>query len=617
MKAALLLIDLQQDFLGRPDLLPMAEEVIAANARVLALARARRIPVIHVHTVVSEDGHDAMPHWRAWDAPLCRRGSAGAGTPEALEPRPGETVITKRFYSGFDNPDLDSTLKALNVHTLLLSGLYTHGCIRATALDAYSRGYETLVVSDAVASPDPIHSEASRQWMEGRCACFRPMDQIFGSSNDHDSAADVEAAIREAAAYVLDEASQHDWPDKLDAWLRQIQHEREYFIDLITQEVQKPLLNSQEEFERAVEHLRAAITLATESGPGWPGINVRHRPLGVIALLTPWNNPLAIPLAKASAALAFGNAVVWKPSPRAAAVAESLMNSYQRAGLPKQALQLVHGGPETARLIVTAEPVRAVSLTGSVSSGRSVAAMCAAGGKALQAELGGNNALIVLADADIEGIAPDLALAAFSYSGQRCTAIRRFIVERSVAETFEREMKRATESLPLGDPRDSATVIGPLIDAEQLEAIDQKVRQAISDGARLICGGARPNGWQHGAWYAPTLLYCADNTSRIVQEESFGPIAVIQIADDLEHALALCNGVAHGLVAGLVSERPDARTRFLGEAQAGILRFGTGPLAIHPEAPFGGWKASQFGPPEHGVWDRQFYTRPQAVYAED
>ena len=657
MNPVLLLIDLQQDFLSRPGLLPEPDALIAANAALLTLARNSAVPVVHVHTLVDPDGGGCMPHWAGLAEIPCRLGTRGAAPPPALSPADGEGVLGKRFYSAFDNPELEGHLRGLGVDTLVLGGIYLNACIQATALDAYARGLRVLVVDEAVGSSDALHGELTRRWLSARAAGFlslhalrerispgagaapvtaetaciegawrripgpAPMRhvspvnpaQLVAEAGEAD-AATVASAVSAASRYRPDTRQRTQLPGMLDSWRALLELQVDALARAMALEIGKPVSDGREEVHRALAHMTAAIELAQEPEPAWPGAHLRHHPLGVVALLTPWNNPVAIPLAKITAALAFGNAAVWKPSPLAMDVARRLMNSYLEAGLPRAALQLLWGAGPTARALVRDPRVNGVSVTGSVSTGRAIAALCTPDGKPLQAELGGNNALIIDAGAPVEALADDLARAAFSFSGQRCTAIRRFIAIRPVAGRLEAALRSAVAALPPGDPLDPATVIGPLASAARLEAIETCVADALAQGARLVCGGERPAGQGPGFWYAPTLLADAPPDSTIVREESFGPVAVIQVAENLEHAVSLCNAVPHGLLAGLVGADDHARRYFAGAAEAGILRFDNGPLRVHPQAPFGGWKASGIGPPEHGVWDRAFYTRPQAIY---
>lgn len=180
---------------------------------------------------------------------------------------------------------------------------------------------------------------------------------------------------------------------------------------------------------------------------------------------------------------------------------------------------------------------------------------------------------------------------------------------------FIEALSAAIGNLRLGDPSDPLTQIGPLISHAHQEKVGRAVREALNTGAQLVCGGRVPTKWAHGCWFEPTLLTCASPQNPVIQRETFGPVAIIQPARNIDEAIELCNGVDQGLVASLYSHDLAMQARFLDEAQAGMLRVNQTDFEIDPYAPFGGWKASALGPPEHGRWDAEFYLRPQAVYA--
>jgi len=172
----------------------------------------------------------------------------------------------------------------------------------------------------------------------------------------------------------------------------------------------------------------------------------------------------------------------------------------------------------------------------------------------------------------------------------------------------------AARSLVIGDPDSRDTVVGPLISAAARDRVAGVVGRAVAGGAALLTGGAVPDVGGPGAYYEPTVLLCDDRHAAVVQEETFGPVLVVQPAADLDDAIALANGVRQGLLMAVCTRDPAARSAVMARAAAGIVQIGSRPPAIHPDAPFGGWKASGLGPPEHGVWDVEFLTRAQAVY---
>ncbi|MEO6026823.1 MAG: aldehyde dehydrogenase family protein [Candidatus Binatia bacterium] len=661
---ALLLVDLQNDFLERRDLTPDAPTLVDRAADVLRRWRALGWPVAHVHTWTAEHGDDRMPHWKRDGTRRCVAGTIGAAPPDALAPTDGELVVRKQFYSPFADGRLAPWMAERGVSHLVLAGVYLHACIRSAALDAYERGYTVTILDDVVGTTEPSHAEATRAWLGTRVAAFTNAGEVMATlAGDARPEADgapelpiaLIAGVRHpaaalaprylhrdpcrstrilaavplggptevrAAAEVADaarrawRASAEERAAVLEGWAAQLEAERRDLVELVMHETGKPRRFAEEEAGRAVGHARLAAELARmpPETPVAPGVTVGACPVGVVGLMTPWNNPLAIPVGKVAPALAFGNGVVWKPAPQATQTALALGDSLARAGVPSGLVNIVCGGAGAARAMCREPGIAAVSLTGAVETGRVVAALCADRLKPLQAELGGNNAAIILADADLDRLVPDLVASAFGFAGQRCTAIRRIVVEHSIATELETRLVAAIGALRVGDPADGTTDLGPLISAEKRDRLLATIARARSAGARVAIGGVIPSGLEAGAWLAPTLIADPDHGSPLAQEETFGPIAVLLRARDLHEAIAIANGVPQGLVMALYTRDAHAREIVLEAAEAGILQLTPGPLAIHARAPFIGWKASGLGPPEHGTWDAAFYTRVQARY---
>lgn len=181
---ALVLVDLQHDFLERPGLVPGADDLCERVGDLLGNVRALGLPVVHVQTSVRADGADRMPHWIANGLTACVVGTRGAAAPDALQPVDGELVTTKRFYSGFEDASLERWLRGREVDRLVVAGVYSHGCIRSTVLDAYQRGYEVWVAMDAIATTDPEHGEVSNRWLDGRAARFLGVEDIVRALRD-------------------------------------------------------------------------------------------------------------------------------------------------------------------------------------------------------------------------------------------------------------------------------------------------------------------------------------------------------------------------------------------------------------------------------------------------
>jgi len=630
-RVALLLVDVQQDFFDRPPLSPPAVDLIGRLTALLDGARARGWPVLHVRTRIATDGSDRMPHWQRRGIRACVAGSRGYAPPAALAERPGEPVLHKRFFSAFGCAELDARLRGLRVRSLIVAGLYTHGCIRATVLDAYERGFEVIVADDAVGSTEPVHAELSRAWLAERAARFQPVAELLAAAAGAagTAAAPMRASETIAASCAAAAAAARDWAGTAAAqraallvrWADALERERADLARLLAREIAKPIAEAEDEFRRALAHIRVAARLARDglAETTVDGARIRYRPLGTVALITPWNNPLAIAAGKLAPALACGNGCVWKPSPLAPECSARLLRALQAAGLPAGLVSPVAGDADAVRAIVADPRIDAVSVTGSSATGQAIAALCAARQIPLQAELGGNNAAIILDDWAFD--AADLAVLArgvFGFAGQRCTALRRLIVQRGVLERFTAAFTATVRALPVGDPLDPATLVGPLVAPGHRARVQASLDQALADGARVLAQAALPaageSGSYAGRWLAPTLLGNVAPDSVIAQEETFGPLALILPAADLDEAIALANGVPQGLLAAVYGHDRAALSRVAEQAQAGLLKLGPGALAISAEAPFCGWKASAIGPPEHGRWDRDFYARPQTVY---
>lgn len=618
---ALLLVDLQHDFLDRLDSVNATQSLVARVATLLSFCRQQQIPIIHIRTQTNRAGDDRMPHWIKNSFHACIEGSQGVLPPAALQEEQGEAVLHKRFFNAFNHTELAQTLRSLNVDTLIMCGLYLHGCIRSTALHAYEHGYTVWIAEDAVGSYEPLHADVSRSWLADRAASFYPVreieERLEGKAHTPQPTCAVDIAAEAADAAWVDwrKVSLAERIALLDRWEQVLANRMPALVQLLVDEIGKPISEANGEMMRTLAHVRHSISLVQDEEEEVVNmVKLRHRPVGCYAIITPWNNPISTPVSKIAPALLFGNTVIWKPSPEAPRISTAIMDTLIEAGLTNGCVNLVFGDETVARTLMMNKQVTAVTITGSISTGRSVSALCSMLEKPLQAELGGNNACIVLADVDLPAVVDSLALAAFSFAGQRCTSIRRFIVDEKIAKEFEALLAKAVMSLHIGDPHLESTEIGPIINRKHLLKIQQAIAEAIESGARLICGGRAPDGMPEGCWWEPTLLTDVTEAAAIVQQETFGPVAIIQSAADIVDAVRLANNVPHGLLASLLTHDLNAKNYFEEHIEAGILKLVPGPLMVLPDVPFGGWKASRIGLPEHGECDREFYTRVQTVY---
>lgn len=647
MKPALLLIDLQADYLATPDLQPSADTLIACSAALLAGCRQMGIPVIHIWTTVHRDNDRRLPHWRRENRWQCVAGTRGHAPPEVLEPLRGETVVQKSGFNAFADPELDAALRRLDRDTVILAGLHLHTCVRVAAMECLERGYVVRIAEDAVASDDPIHAASTRRWLEARCVEFAPAAALLTSLSDqgpvfvHRSPRCTRNVLFEvplpgAHEIAAEAAAAHEgWMH----WRRTTLNSRYEVLDAVANaldaaapelasqmaiEIGKPFTHGLEEVRRGAANVRDVIRRARDFSfiqPEGSGA-VRHAPLGVVALISPWNNPVAIPVGKIAPALVYGNTVIWKPAPVATQIAEAVLKLMRSAGLPTDAVRLLPGDHTTAHALASRENIDAVTLTGSIAAGYATQEICARRMIPLQAELNGNNAAIVWDHANLADAAKQLAWGAFGFAGQRCTANRRIVVPRSLFASLLEELKTAAERMVWGDPLDQTCDIGPVISLAKRDETTELVNRAKNDkrvhAVEMLHQAHAQEAWGSvGAYAQPAILCCDHPDHPLVQEETMSPLLVIQRAENFEHALALCNGTRYGLAAALFSNARELQDQFLESAEAGLLKINTSTAGADISLPFGGWKASGLGPPEHGAADQLFYTRMQAIYGAD
>jgi alpha-ketoglutaric semialdehyde dehydrogenase len=382
----------------------------------------------------------------------------------------------------------------------------------------------------------------------------------------------------------------------------------------ITRGVAKPIAESRAEARRAVAILRFAASLGfAGSGRMWrsedPATTVMavRGPVGVVALITPFNFPAAIPAWKLGPALVAGNAVLLKPSPVAVAAAHLLAAALHAGGLPDGVLQVLDGDSAVGEALAADPGVAAVSFTGSAAVGRTVAQVCAARGARVQLELGGKNTSIVLADADLERTARDVAAAAYGYAGQKCTATSRVLVAATVAGRFTRLLADATARCAVGDPEDPATVCGPVIAA-------QKARQiaAILPGHQVVAQAAAPGGGDR--WVAPALVADPASDSPVWRDELFAPVLAVRSFDDIDQAFRTVNDAEDGLATGLYTRSSAAVHHAVRSLRSGVVAVNRPTTGLDVHVPFGGIRQSGAGPREQGPDSLDFYTEESTVY---
>jgi len=360
------------------------------------------------------------------------------------------------------------------------------------------------------------------------------------------------------------------------------------------------------------------LRLAGEKLPSVrPGLEVEitREPIGVVGLITPWNFPIAIPAWKIAPALAYGNTVVMKPAALVPGCAWALADILAKAGLPAGVFNLVMGGGSiVGETLVTNPDVAALSFTGSVETGRAIAAKAVARMAKLQLEMGGKNPMVVLDDADLATAVNCAVQGAYYSTGQRCTASSRLIVTAGIHDRFVMAMKDKLASLKVDDALAPGTDIGPVVDQVQLGTDLNYVDVGKQEGAALAYGGERVQRAKEGYYLAPALFTEATNTMRIAREEIFGPVACVIRAKDYDEALALANDTPFGLCSGIVTTSLKYASHYKRHAQAGMVMVNVPTAGVDYHVPFGGRKGSSYGPREQGRYAAEFFTTVKTAY---
>ncbi|MCZ3387259.1 MAG: aldehyde dehydrogenase family protein [Actinomycetia bacterium] len=347
-----------------------------------------------------------------------------------------------------------------------------------------------------------------------------------------------------------------------------------------------------------------------------PGVEVAvtREPLGVVSVITPWNFPIAIPAWKIAPALAYGNTVIFKPAELVPGCAWELVDVLRRAGLPDGVLNLVMGSGRDVGPVLTGSPeVDGISFTGSVATGEQILAESAPQRTRLQLEMGGKNPLVVLDDADL-GVAVEVALqGAFGSTGQRCTASSRLVVTRGIHDRFVAALTEQMLQWRVDDARTDGTHMGPVVDAAQLAQDERYLAIARDEGGQLI-GGDRVERSASGHYLSPALVVGTDNSMTVNREEVFGPVASVVEVADYEEALAVANATEFGLCSGIVTTSLAAASHFRRHSLAGMVMVNVPTAGVDYHVPFGGRRASSYGPREQGTYAKEFYTLVKTSY---
>jgi aldehyde dehydrogenase (NAD+) len=452
--------------------------------------------------------------------------------------------------------------------------------------------------------------------------------EVIGTYPQH-TAADVDRAVEAAAD------AQRRWAtlppparaDLVAATAAVITRRKAELSELVSRECGKILVEAGGDVQEAVD---MALFVAGQGRQPW-GDTVPSElpskmawttriPVGVVGMVTPWNFPVAIPSWKIFPALLAGNGVVIKPSEHSPKCCEEFVACCLEAGVPDGLIQIVHGYAEPAQALIVHPGVGAVSFTGSVPTGRKVAAAAMENGPRLVSlELGGKNAMIVWSDADFDLVTEGAVFGAFGTAGQRCTSTSRLIVHPDVADDVVSRVSAATGTLRLGDPTQPATDVGPVITAESALRIKAMVEAAVAEGAEVVCGGRirdDVDGCDGGTFFEPTILAGVKPEHRIAREEVFGPVLAVIEVGSIDEAVGVVNSVEYGLSAAIYSRDINTALRAVDAIDTGIVYVNAPTIGAEIPLPFGGTKHTGNGFREAGTRGIEQFSQLKTVYVD-
>jgi len=453
-----------------------------------------------------------------------------------------------------------------------------------------------------------------------------PVDGEVVSTVPVSSTAETDAAVA-AAVEATDEWAGMPGPER-GAILREtgeiLKNQKAELAETLTSEEGKPLGEAQGEVQRAIDIFYYYAEKARDFGGtvkqpsgGRAGLSTKKEPLGVAALITPWNYPIAIPAWKIAPALAVGNTVVIKPAMQAPTVGAKIIEALDEAGIPDGAINLVCGpGSEVGERLTTHDDVDAVSFTGSASIGEHVYEQSTANGKRAQAEMGGKNPTLVTESADVDKAVDIVGAGAFGGTGQACTATSRAIVHEDVYDEFVDGIVDYAESLTVGDGLEGADM-GPHVSEGELEGSLEYVDIAKSEGATHETGGEELTGDEYdaGNFISPAVFSDVEPDMRIAQEEVFGPVLAVIPVSDFEEGLEVANGVDYGLSASIVTESVEEENAFIEQSESGVVKVNEKTTGLELHVPFGGLKRSSTNTyREQGDAGLEFFSYIKTVY---
>jgi aldehyde dehydrogenase (NAD+) len=392
--------------------------------------------------------------------------------------------------------------------------------------------------------------------------------------------------------------------------------------ELLSREEGKPLAEGKGEVYRAgqfftyyaAEVLRQSGDTADSVRAGIE-VDVRREAMGTVAIISPWNFPTATASWKIAPALAFGNAVVWKPANVTPASAVALSEIISRQDMPEGLFNLVMGsGSSIGQKLAESPQVDAISFTGSYDVGRQIAAAAAKNLTKFQLELGSKNPLVVMDDADIDVAVAAATAGAYGSTGQKCTASSRLVVHEKIHDEFVDRMKKSTSALKVGHALEDGTQIGPAVSEQQLKSNLDYMNLARKEGCEVICGGDALELTTPGYYMQPALLTGGDNAMKLNREELFAPIACVIKVTVYDEALKVANDTDFGLVSGIITRSLARASHFRRNAEAGCVMVNLPTAGTDYHVPFGGRKNSSFGPREQGQYAKELYTQVKTSY---
>lgn len=434
--------------------------------------------------------------------------------------------------------------------------------------------------------------------------------------------ADVDAAV-DAAARAFEtwrKKSLEERQAAVERFLEGLAAQREELARIVTRENGKTIRESRGEVDSALleggHHVRQAAVFGGRTAPRTDGEVTaweQYHPLGVVGVISPWNYPMNVMCRKTLPALLTGNTVVFKPASYTPWSAVFMAQLFEQAEFPAGVFNCVTGGGGAIGARLVKDPrVRAISFTGSTSTGRRIQQMAAADFTRTQLELGGKNAMIVLADADLDAAVEATLKAGFGCAGQWCTSTSRVLLDETIAESYLARLLARCEAMRVGDPLDEATDMGPVAGAAQFEGVTAAMERARGEGARRRCGGVDAD--ETGYFIRPTVFDRVTRDMGLFREEVFGPVLAVSTVRGIDEALEWANDASYGLSSAVFTNDMTAALQYVRDIEAGLAHVNIHSGFKTPELPFGGWKDSGAGPPENGQVGLECFVERKAVY---